>query len=371
MAISVDYTVTPWLITLPKSDLTLDIGTKYKLTVDVFWQLLRDYADSPEGIVSPVIYSRISATSSTPSITEVNEDYYELQFEDGLYSVNIINGNTNIRDVEVKNQVSVNTNNTTGFIDPIFLNHGTFNDVITIDVANGISGTDYPAGTPSSPSNNLTDTKAISNIYGIKVIHIIGNLTIGAAENIDNYVVQAVSSNSTILDLTAGSSTTNTVFKNLCIKGDLNGTTMRFENVDLHPDGVTGLQGEAHNLGYAGAGPYVLGGVFTIVRSFTIRAESILRPVLDVNGHASCAIRGHAGPFEVTGITDANSIVCIDVLSGLCVLQAGNTDGTVALRDGMKISDNSTGTTIADQVTSTRVWEESAALSLPKYLGLK
>jgi len=371
MSISVDYTVDPWLITIPKSDLTLDIGTKYKLTVDTFWQLLRDYADSPEGVISPIIYSRIGATASTPSITEVNTNYYELQFEDGLYSVNIINGNTNVRDVEVKNQVSVNTNNTTGFIDPIFLQHGTFNEVITIDVINGISGTDYPAGTPASPSNNLTDTLAISNSHGIKTIHIIGNLTIDATENIDNYIFNAVSSNTTILTLTAGCSTINTLFMNLSIKGALNGTTMRFDNCDLHPDGVTGLQGEAHSIGFAGAGPYVLGGNFTIVRSFTIRAEEALRPVLDVNGQLSCAIRGHAGPFEITGITDINSIVCIDVLSGLCVIQAGNTDGTIALRDGMKIENNATGTVIADQVTSTRVWQESAALTIGKYLGLK
>jgi len=121
MAITVDYSTTPYTIEIPKSDLTLDSGTKYNLTVDTFWQLLRDYADSPESLPFPVIYTRIAATASTPSITEINADYYQLQFEDGTYSVNIINGNTNIRDVEVKNQVSVNTNNTTGFIDPTFL----------------------------------------------------------------------------------------------------------------------------------------------------------------------------------------------------------------------------------------------------------
>jgi hypothetical protein len=118
MAITVDYNNTPkWLITIPKSDLTLDTGTKYTLTVDTFWQLLRDYADSEEGIVNPIIYTRIAATASTPSITNINLDYYSLQFEDVLYSVNIIDGNTNIRDAEVKNKVSVNTNNTAGFVD--------------------------------------------------------------------------------------------------------------------------------------------------------------------------------------------------------------------------------------------------------------
>jgi hypothetical protein len=116
MAITVDYTVTPFLITIPQSDLTLESGTRYTLTVDTFWLLLRDFTDNENAMAHPKLYRRIPATSSTPSITEIEEAYYQLQFEDGLYSVNITEGNTNIRDVEVKNQVSVNTNNTAGFI---------------------------------------------------------------------------------------------------------------------------------------------------------------------------------------------------------------------------------------------------------------
>ena len=115
MAITVDYSATPWLITIPQSDLTLISGTQYELEVDTFWQLLRDYSDNSESMPFFTIYNRIPATPSTPSITDINHLYYSLEFEDGAYSVNIINGNTNIRDVEVKNQVSVNTNNTTGF----------------------------------------------------------------------------------------------------------------------------------------------------------------------------------------------------------------------------------------------------------------
>lgn len=116
MAISVDWTgVAPWLITIPKADTTLESGTKYTLTVDNFWSLLTDFSDNPVVMSRPALYSRINATASTPSITEIDLTNYELEFEDGLYSVNIIDGNTNIRDAEVKNQVSVNTNNTAGF----------------------------------------------------------------------------------------------------------------------------------------------------------------------------------------------------------------------------------------------------------------
>lgn len=116
MALSVDYsTAPPWLITVPKSDLTLITGTQYQLTVDDYWILLRDYTDNEVTMARPVLYSRIPATPSTPSITDIDLNYYRIEFEPDLYSVNIINGNTNIRDGEVKNITSVNTNNTTGY----------------------------------------------------------------------------------------------------------------------------------------------------------------------------------------------------------------------------------------------------------------
>lgn len=116
MAITVDYTATPWLITIPQSDLTWISGTRYQITVDYLWQLLRDYSDGEEGQVRPSTYRRIPATASTPAITEFNDNYYACQFENGAYSVDIINGNSNFRDVEVKNTVSVGTNNNTGFV---------------------------------------------------------------------------------------------------------------------------------------------------------------------------------------------------------------------------------------------------------------
>jgi hypothetical protein len=117
MALTVDYSVTPFLITIPQADLTLESGTRYTLTVDEFWLLLRDFTDNETTMAQPKLYSRIPATPSTPSITTIDETYYALEFEDGLYSVNIIGGNTNIREVEAKNQVSVNTNNVAGAIE--------------------------------------------------------------------------------------------------------------------------------------------------------------------------------------------------------------------------------------------------------------
>ena len=166
MAITVDWSSSPFVITIPQSDLTLVEGTRYQITVNELWQLLRDFSDGPEGSARPITYRRVAATASTPAITEINDPVYAAEFEDGSYSVDIINGNTNFRDVEVKNTVSVGTNNTTGFIDPTFLELGLFNGFVCIDAQNtsgnavagtGKTGSGGIIGTRQTPSNNFTD----------------------------------------------------------------------------------------------------------------------------------------------------------------------------------------------------------------------
>jgi len=106
------------VITVPKTDLTLVSGTKYSLSVLCWFQLLRELNGSVEGMAETVgapIYNNTSPSASTPRIIDVINGY-TVQFEEGLYSVDIIEGNTNLRDVEIKNSVSVGTNNTTGFV---------------------------------------------------------------------------------------------------------------------------------------------------------------------------------------------------------------------------------------------------------------
>lgn len=117
MPLSCDWDSSPRRITVPKSELTLIGGVSYQITVDYWWELLRELNGSVEGMAETVhhpIYVNIPPTSSTPRIVSVDETRYEVLVEDGLYSLEIVDGNTNWRDVEVKNQVSIGTNNVSG-----------------------------------------------------------------------------------------------------------------------------------------------------------------------------------------------------------------------------------------------------------------
>jgi len=230
------------------------------------------------------------------------------------------------------------------------LDFASYNGQVTIDVTSPYSGTTGNIGNLQSPVNNLADALVIAAREGLEHLHVEGNL-LNITEDVSNYIISGDSSNVTLLEFVSGCVTNTVSFQRLCIKGALNGVGMSYSYCDFHPDGVTGIEGKGENTGFAGAGPYVLSGVTTFVNPFTIRAESSLRPVIDVNGQDSLALRGYLGPFELTGTTSATSTVCIDLVSSYCILQAGNTDGLIILRGNGHVNNTSNGSDIRDNTS--------------------
>lgn len=352
MAISVDYSVTPWLITIPKSDLTLITGTKYELSVDAFWQLLRDYADSEEGVVNPVIYTRIAATASTPSITEVNDGYYALQFEDGLYSVNIINGNTNIRDVEVKNQVSIATNNTTGFIDPKFLEFGTFESEVWIDQAAGSSGTDYPIGTPKFPVNNWADAIAIANEQGLYQYHARGTIVIDSTAALSNARINGEGPTRSVLVVQDAANVSSLQVMECFITGVMDGD-VTYERCVVRD--VSFLNGIMLNCIFnpsavSDTTPTITlsGGVPASFFDCSAGLPTATggTPIIDMGGSGQAlALREWNGHVTITNKTGADNVV-VELDAGVVKLDSTVTNGEIVVRGVGRLINESSGTTV-------------------------
>lgn len=350
MSISVDYSISPWLITIPKADLTLDTGTKYNLDVDTFWQLLRDYADSDEGIAYPNIYNRIPATSSTPSITDVNLDYYELQFEDGSYSVNIINGNTNIRDAEVKNTVSVNTNNTTGFISAKFLQHGTFGNAVTVNAITGKDGVEYPIGTPSEPCKTSDNTLAILDENGLTNVVVKTDFSIANTDFSAGYAFIGASP-LRVLTGVASANLANCSFHDITVTGELDGMNlMRGCSIDA----VTNASGRIENCYLMST--MTINGRTSIVGSYS-DIEGGGYPLVTVLS-GSLIVRDFHGSLGLGGITSGNHSIGIDN-GGRLIIEATCTGGSIYIRGNpFEIIDNSgAGCTVIDQTESAKVRE--------------
>ena len=377
MSISVDYTVSPWLITIPKTDLSLELGTKYLLTVDTFWQLLRDYADSPEGIIPPVIYTRTAATASTPSITEVNDDYYELQFEDGLYSVNIINGNTNIRNVEIKNQVSVNTNNTTGFINPTFLEAGLFDGGISLNQNSGVSGTGYTPsgdviGTISTPSNNITDTVSILGLRGFNKIYVNGITTLDATKSLDGYHLVGNNRAQTLITFVSAD-TGDISIESAHIQGSMNGSLFA---TNCNISNITGIGCTTNittinNCDFDG--------------NITLRADNIkpinivnsgstdsTQMILDVNGTTgNITIQNYADRIKIINMTSAINIHVSSAAGCELTIDSSCTAVNLFEVHGNVNIINESNLSIDDDTTQELVWLNSKALTFARFLGLK
>lgn len=347
MALTVDYTTaSPWLITIPKSDLTLESGTKYKLTVDEFWALLTDYTDNEATMVFPKLYSRIPATASTPSITEIEPDY-QIEFEDGSYSVNIISGNTNIRDVEVKNTVSVNTNNTTGFIDPTYIQYSTFDGGVWINTATSNTGIVYPVGTPSAPVNNLADALTIAETNGFNVFKITGALTIDAGDFSAGYKFQGFSPVTTSLTLQTLANLDNCELLDAYVSGVIdNGNILR----ECLTGDITSYDGFLDRCGFNGT--ITLGGASqtTLVDCFSNIAGGST-PYIDLGGTGSAlAVRGYQGGLGIKNKTGADQ-VSIDLTSGQVKFDADVTNtANIYVRGNGRITDNSTGVDKIDSV---------------------
>jgi len=339
MALTVDYSVTPFLITVPKSDLTLESGTQYKLTVDEFWILLRDFTDEQTTMAQPKLYSRIPATSSTPSITTIDLAYYAIEFEDGLYSVNIISGNTNIREAEVKNQVSVNTNNTTGFIDPTYLEYSTFGGGVSVDALSGITGTAYPKGTPSQPVNNFTDALIIAEARGFKTFMVAGDATIDGGNDFTDYNFIGHGQNLSTFTLGNAAVLVNCSFFDAQLTGILDGDTNVEECIINNLTFVSGVLERC----LLSEGTTVLGGGST---AYFIDCKSGVTGagthIIDCGGSGQpLAIRNYNGGIKIINKTGAEAI-SIDLNSGQVILSNTTvTNGTIVVRGIGKLVDES------------------------------
>jgi hypothetical protein len=119
MAISIDLNT--YVISIPKTDLTLVSGTLYSLDTDAFRLELKSWEDSEVGITQPDTHkhnTEVTIAGITYARTVEILAPYSVEFEDGQYSVRLDGSNNNIWDIQngilVQNQVQVIPTNSAG-----------------------------------------------------------------------------------------------------------------------------------------------------------------------------------------------------------------------------------------------------------------
>jgi hypothetical protein len=121
VAISIDWAT--GVIFVPKADLALiSAGPPEirELDLDAFRLELKNLEDDEAGM--PFLDTHeytppktLGGVTLARTVEIING--YTVEFEDAQYTVNVVGGNSNMSDVKVQNQVSVNTFNSAGLIE--------------------------------------------------------------------------------------------------------------------------------------------------------------------------------------------------------------------------------------------------------------
>jgi len=231
---------------------------------------------------------------------------------------------------------------------------------VFIDTNNGVTGTTHPIGTREQPVNNFTDAITIAANNNLDTIQVIEDATIGATDNVSNYIVSGSHASKSEITVTPGATTTFTQFQNCTLKGTLNGEVIvrdsRVEDL-LDFEGIlhqTMLDPGGIRLANGSAKPSHILDCFSGVPGTST-------PEIDFNSvDVQLGIRNFNGGLKLVN-KDGISPVSIDMGSGQIILDGTVTAGTIVCRGVGKLTDNSAGASVLDEMHESKyaaeVWK--------------
>ena len=249
------------------------------------------------------------------------------------------------------------------------IQYSSYGGGVTVDVANGVSGTAYPIGTPQQPVGNFTDALSIADERGFTTFYVIGDATVDSFGDYRGYVFVGESQTKTELDIDPNAQVDGCAFYDATVVGTLDGDsklknctigTLNYINGVIEQclleSGVITLGGgaEAHFLDcWSGvAGPST--------------------PVIDMGGSGQeLSLRNYNGGITLRNKSGSDP-VSLDINSGHVKLESTVTNGDIVVRGVGKITDESIGANviIQDFLNPGTVADAVYAIGLDRALGL-
>jgi hypothetical protein len=349
MAITINWPTK--VINVPKADMLLvqSVPSEIReLDIDAFRLELKAIEASIEGMPFVDTHSHSPpVTVGGVTLARVVEiiNGYTVTFEDDQYAVNLVGANSNIGDVANVNQVSVRSANSAGLTYSKEIEDQSFEGaMVWIDTVGGLSGTQFPRGTPGDPVNNLDDAKSIILNRGLPLrIHLRGDLILGTGDSLADYSIFGAATRLSSINF-GGANTTDMIVENVDLTGMANGAftaqgTSAFSNLDDFAGTMIGggLDGTISLAGAASKHEFI---------DCYSRVSGISTPIIDCDDLANLdlAFRSYDGGIELRNISSSNSTVSIDLNSGHVVLDSSVSAGDIVIRGTGYITDNSTGT---------------------------
>lgn len=214
-----------------------------------------------------------------------------------------------------------------------------YQNVVTLDVINGSSGTEFPVGTVREPANNLDDAKLIAAENGFDTISVKGDYTFAASDVLDGFTIRGQSAAKTRITLVDAASITNNIFELATISGYLDGGN---DVLDCHLEGIEYIDGIVENSELSTTDPIILSGTKAeFIRCWSGVAGSDT-PVLDLGGTGTeLIIRDYTGGIKLINHTSGTDSTSIDMESGHVIFDSTITSGEYTVRGEGKVTDNS------------------------------
>lgn len=238
------------------------------------------------------------------------------------------------------------------------IEYASFGGGVTIDNVDGQSGTIYPIGTREFPSDNWGDTKAIAISRGFTDIFIKGAYTFGATDDISGYDFRALNVLASIVSLTPGVITTNTIFRNMSIQGTLNGKALIYESFILD---LAGFNGTINRCGFLGTITLAGSTVCHMIRCYD-GFEGFGEPIINFGGSGrGLNMRDYHGGLRLENKSGGED-VSIGLNGGRLEIAADVTNGEILVRGIGEISEDLGSATVVDRTVN--------KYSLDRILGL-
>jgi hypothetical protein len=173
-------------------------------------------------------------------------------------------------------------------------------------------------------------------------------LTLDTGDNFTGYIFQASSPNLVTLTINPGASVINCEFNEATVTGTLDGGSSINDGV---VDSLNFVDGKIIRCGIDNT--ITLSG---ISQADFINCHSAVAggstPTIDLDGGGSdLTLRGYSGGIKLQNLTSAQNI-SIDLLSGQIVLDATLTAGNIFCRGVGKLTDNSAGATVSQELVN-------------------
>lgn len=220
---------------------------------------------------------------------------------------------------------------------------------VFVDTVNGVSGTVHPIGTRDTPVDNFADAAIIANARNLTTLRLVEDGVVQATDDISSFEIEGTHPMKVQLNILAGALTDRCQFRNLYMRNCvLQGWVAIREGL---VENVTGFRGVMHqtmlNPGVIGLAAGAGGAHFLSCYS---GQPGFGTPIIDIDGkNLDLGIRDYNGGITLRNNTAANNI-SIDMASGQVVLEASVVDGDIACRGIGKLTDNSVGANVLDEL---------------------